>query len=344
MTKTRTRLFGAASVVAAFAAILSGCSTGSGGDNAGSDPATVTVTASGSGNSASGSGSQSPTAPASSSYSGPVTKVHVTSVLADGATVGIGMPIVLKFSPQPTDSTAFTKAAKVTVNGQPAVGAWFWEQPTADDKKTHTIEAHYRMKTYWPANADIQVALPIGGVSAGTGLVYDDKLTSITFQTGDAHISMVDGVSHKMVVRSNNKTVKTVPVSLGKAKTRTYGGVKIVMQKGEDAADGKPKPNGTVHMVGPGYNEAVQWSVRITASGEYVHAAPWNSHIGQLSTSNGCTNLSTADAKWFYGFSLIGDVLQYVNTGGTKMPSWDGYGDWNVNWLQWQQGGLLLNH
>jgi lipoprotein-anchoring transpeptidase ErfK/SrfK len=261
-------------------------------------------------------------------------------------TVGIGMPIVLKFSPLPTDSTEFTKAAKVTVNDQPADGAWFWEQPTADDKKTHTIEAHYRMKNYWPANADIRVDLPIGGLSAGTGLVYDNKLTSVAFQTGDAHISMVTGGSKpEMVVRSNNKTVKTIPVSLGAAKTPTYTGTKIVMQKGEqDPKTGKLKPNGTVRMVGPGYDEPVQWSVRVTASGEYVHAAPWNTHLGQLSTSNGCTNLSVADAKWFYNFSLIGDVVQYANTTGTKMPSWDGYGDWNITWTQWQQGGLLLNH
>ena len=343
MTKTRTRLLGAAAVVASLAAVLSACSTGSSGTEAGSDPATVTVTA---GSSGSSSASQSPTAPAtSSSYSGPVKTVRVTSVLADGVTVGVGMPIVLKFSPLPTDSTAFTKAATVTVNGQPANGAWFWEQPTSDDKKTHTIEAHYRMQNYWPANASIQVKLPIGGLSAGTGLVYSDKLTSVSFQTGDAHISMVDGSGEHMVVRSNNKTVKTVKVSLGKASTPTYTGVKVVMQKGEqDPKTGKLKPNGTVQMVGPGYNEPVQWSVRVTASGEYVHAAPWNSQIGQTSTSNGCTNLSVADAKWFYNFSLIGDVVQYANTTGTKMPSWDGYGDWNISWPQWQQGGLLLNH
>lgn len=42
-------------------------------------------------------------------------------------------------------------------------------------------------------------------------------------------------------------------------------------------------------------DDPVQWSVRITESGEYVHAAPWNDGIGQRSTSNGCTNLNTDD-------------------------------------------------
>jgi lipoprotein-anchoring transpeptidase ErfK/SrfK len=119
-----------------------------------------------------------------------------------------------------------------------------------------------------------------------------------------------------------------------------------VMQKGEDVpGTNRLRPNGTVLMNGPHYtNDPVQWSVRITRSGEYVHSAPWNNGIGLRSTSNGCTNLHAADGKWFYGFSQIGDVVTYANTDGTKMPSWDGYGDWNIPWAQWAQGGLLLNH
>jgi hypothetical protein len=96
-------------------------------------------------------------------------------------------------------------------------------------------------------------------------------------------------------------------------------------------------------MKGPGYDEIVDWSVRITRSGEYVHAAPWNSRIGQASTSNGCTNLTVANAQWYYGFARIGDVLTYANTGGRQMPSWDGFGDWNLTWAEWSAGGLLKN-
>jgi hypothetical protein len=43
------------------------------------------------------------------------------------------------------------------------------------------------------------------------------------------------------------------------------------------------------------------------------------------------SGLHTADAEWFYQFSQIGDVVQYVNTDGSRMPSWDGLGDWNVS-------------
>jgi lipoprotein-anchoring transpeptidase ErfK/SrfK len=278
----------------------------------------------------------------SATTSGPPAKVvTVSSDLGDGEKVGVGEPIVLNFSPAPTDSSAFTKAAVVTVNGQPANGAWYWEQPYAGQP----IEAHYREQGYWPADSTIQVKLPIGGLSAGAGLVYSGALSSVTFQTGDAHVSVVNGQTLQMTVKDNGQLVKTLPVSLGAAKTPTFNGIKVVMQKGEDTPGTSTlRPDGAVRMVGPGYDEIVDWSVRVTADGEYVHAAPWNSEIGQMSTSNGCTNLSTDDAQWFYDFSLLGDVVQYVSTNGTQLNPLDGLGDWNIPWGQWTSGGMLLTH
>jgi lipoprotein-anchoring transpeptidase ErfK/SrfK len=303
---------------------------------------------------------QSPTnAPSSSTSSSaastpakpakPAKTVHVTSLEGDGSVYGVGMPIILYFSPAPTDSTHNTKAVTVTVNGQPAQGAWYWSQPLGSEKKKNVIEAHYRMKGYWPAHATIQVKLPIEGLSAGKGLAYSGKLNSLTFRTGDKHITTVDGRAKRMTVLSNGKVVKRFAVSLGKAKTPTYNGTKVVMQKGEDVpGTNKRRAKGAVRMIGgtggSHYDEIVDWSVRVTNSGEYIHAAPWYSHIGQLSTSNGCNNMSTADAKWYYNWARVGDIVIYSNTDGGKMPSWDGYGGWNLNWNVWKQGGLLLNH
>lgn len=280
-----------------------------------------------------------------STPSGPTRTVHVSSLESDGATYGVGMPIVLFFSPPPTDSTEFTNAVQVTVNGRPADGAWFWSQPTHDEVVSHTIEAHYRMENYWPAHSRIHVSVPIKGLSAGRGLVYSGALTSLDFSIGAKHVSTVDGRAEKMRVYSDNKLVRTIRVSLGAADTPTYNGIKVVMQKGEDQpGTDKLRPTGAVRMVGPGYDEIVDWSVRVTRSGEYVHSAPWNGLIGRTSTSNGCTNLFPDPAKWFYHFANVGDVVTYTNTGGSEMPSWDGFGDWNISWPQWQQGGLLLNH
>jgi lipoprotein-anchoring transpeptidase ErfK/SrfK len=322
--------------VVVVSAVSHGASTaGNGAVAAGTGQATASSAPSGS--TPSGSAASRSTAP-----TGPVATVHVTSALNDGEVVGVGEPIVLSFSPAPTDSSAFTRAASVTVNGAPAIGAWYWERPYAGQP----VQAHFRERTYWPAHATIHVTLPISGMSAGKGLAYSGALSSVTFRTGDAHVSTVDAATLTMTVTDNGTVVKTVPVSLGKAATPTYNGTKIVMQKGEDVPGTNTlRPQGTVMMSGPHYtNDPVPWSVRVTASGEYVHAAGWNTHIGTSSTSNGCTNLKPADGQWFYEFSQLGDVVTYLHTDGTRMNPIDGLGDWNIAWSQWSRGGLLITH
>jgi lipoprotein-anchoring transpeptidase ErfK/SrfK len=199
------------------------------------------------------------------------------------------------------------------------------------------MEAHYRMQQYWPAHATIEMNMPLKGLSAGPGLAYDDSLT-LMMKTGAAHISQVNGGSERMTVSSDGKLVKTFPVSLGKAATPTYLGTKIVMDK--------KNPQLMIGGADDPYHINVPWSVRVTNSGEFIHAAAWNTgNIGSRSTSHGCTNLTVADAQWFYGFAVIGDVVTYSNTGTSNvMPSWDGFGDWNVPWSEWEQGNLLKNY
>lgn len=285
----------------------------------------------------------SSTPPTTTAPPKPKTIVRVSSLLSDGYTYGVGMPIVLYFSPLPKDVRAFEAAVKVTANGQPVNGAWYWEQPLASEVSAHVVEAHYRPANYWPAHSKIHVSIPIGGVSAGPGMAFSGKLDSLDYSIGAAHISYVDASSLRMKITSDGKTVNNFPVSLGAAQTPTYNGTKVVMQKGEDIpGTDRLRPNGTVMMNGPGYtNDPVQWSVRITQSGEYVHSAPWNHGIGERSTSNGCTNLLPADGKWFYNWAQVGDVVTYTNTDGTAMRPDDGLGDWNIPWSVWQRGGMF---
>ena len=294
----------------------------------------------------SGTGASSTAIPAStpatkaSAAASTARKITVSSQLDDGTVVGVGMPIVLTFDPAPTDAKAFVAAAKVTVDGVPAKGAWHWSKPYAGQP----IQAHYRTEDYWPANSTLKLDLPIGGVTAGTGLVYSDALSSLTLRTGDKRVTTVNGHTERAVVMVNDKHYRTMSASLGKSSTPTTTGTKLVMQKGEDVpGTHRLRANGAVRMqnTAHSYDLMVDWSVRVTESGEYLHAAPWNSEIGQVSTSDGCTNLSVADAKWYYGFSRVGDVVIHKNTGGDPIQLWDGYTDWNVSWSTWQRGGLL---
>jgi lipoprotein-anchoring transpeptidase ErfK/SrfK len=272
------------------------------------------------------SGSVTPTTPLPTTPTG--APVHVRLYQGDGSTWGVGMPIIAYISKNITDARPFATATKVTVDGSPAQGSWFFQKSAiyAD----YPMEAHWRPQQYWPAHAQIRMELPVQGLSGGTGWVFDNSLT-LDMATGPANVARIDGKSLRMVVTSDGKQVYSFPVSLGKAATPTFNGVKIVMEKHD-----------VQEMRGADYDLKVPWSVRITLSGEFIHSASWNGgNIGTRSTSHGCTNLREADAKNYFNFAQIGDVAEYTNTGGPTMPSWDGYGDWNLPWSTWSSGGLL---
>ena len=258
--------------------------------------------------------------------------VHVRLYESDGGVYGVGMPIILYLSAAITYSQALAGATKVSVNGSPAQGAWNFQKSAI--YKDYPMEAHYRLQDYWPAHAQIRLDLPVQGFSAGPGLVFDNSLT-LDMSTGPKNLANIDGKAERMIVTSDGAQVFSFPVSLGKASAPTFNGVKVVMEK--DAVK---------EMIGtdPGnqYDLKVPWSVRVTNSGEFIHSASWNGgNIGVRSTSHGCTNLNVADAKKYFDFAQIGDVAVYANTGGTTMPSWDGYGDWNLDWATWQAGGAV---
>jgi lipoprotein-anchoring transpeptidase ErfK/SrfK len=265
--------------------------------------------------------------------------VHIQTLNSDGAQYGVGMPIIAYFSKRITDGRALQAATKVTVNGAPLAGAWYFENSSA--KAGYPIEGHWRPETYWPAHSTVHVDLPMKGQSAGTGLVYDNDLT-LDFSIGASHISTVDNSTHMMTVVSDGKTYGTFPVSLGASKTPTLRGIKVIMEKGKD-----------ISMRGPGYFDAhVKYTQRLTYGGEYLHSAPWNcvgspgcvgpaNNIGHANSSNGCTNLRPADAQKLYGYLEIGDVVKELNANGPKMQLGQGYGDWNLSWSLWLTGGLV---
>jgi lipoprotein-anchoring transpeptidase ErfK/SrfK len=258
----------------------------------------------------------------------PPKPVHVSLLENDGGSYGVGMPIIAWFNRAPTDATAFAKATTVKVNGTKIDGHWYFEHTAHAGS---ALEAHYRPIKYWPAHATIEMDLPVKGVSAGKGLAFDNSLT-LSISTGAANISTVNAANLRMTVMTDGRLYGTFPVSLGASNTPTQRGTKVIMEKGRD-----------ISMRGPGYFDPhVQWTQRLTYSGEYLHSAPWNvGNIGSRSTSNGCTNLLPSGAKKLYGFLGIGDVVLYPNASGPQMQLGQGYGDWNVPWTIWITGGAL---
>lgn len=273
-----------------------------------------------------------PGAPSSSSSkpTPPAKHVHIKTLNSDGVQYGVGMPVIAFFSKKITNGKALQDATKVTVNGSPLPGAWYFEYSSY--YKGYPIEGHWRPQDFWPAHSQVHVAIPAKGLSAGKGLAYDDSLT-LDFGIGARNVAIVNDVSHRIVVTSDGKQKYDFPVSLGANNTPTAHGIKVIMEKGR-----------SICMRGPGYYEChIKYTQRLTYGGEYLHSAPWNTYniAHGIDSSNGCTNMYDQDAKTLYGFLEVGDVVEYPNADGPAMSLGAGYGDWNISWGAWQTGGLV---
>jgi lipoprotein-anchoring transpeptidase ErfK/SrfK len=274
----------------------------------------------------------SPSAVSRSAAAPGATPVRIKLLDTNGATYGVGMPVVALFSERITSGRALQQATTATANGRALAGAWYFERSTI--ATGYPIEGHWRPENYWPAHAKIHLNIPAKGLSAGRGFAFADDVT-LTFDTGAEHIAVVNDVTHTMTVRSDGQRKWTFPVSLGANRTPTRRGVKVIMEK---------LPSVCMHGVDGSYYECgVKLDQRLTYDGEYLHSAPWNVYNIEhgIDSSNGCTNLLPADAALLYKFLKVGDVVEYPNADGRPMAFDDGYGDWNIPWRVWVRGGIV---
>lgn len=330
MTVRLSRRRGALAALGALAlstALLAGCTSAPAPSASGSGSGAPTGSGSTSGS------SSSPARPSSTapSTTAPVGKpVHVSVNVNDGQQIGVGLPIIATFPVKITDGRAFQKATTVTVNDQTVPAAWYFEY--SDPASGHVMEAHLRLENYWPAHSTVHVNMPWKGLSAGTGLYFENSLT-LDFTTGVARVVKVSNASHRLTVYADGAVWGAFPVSLGASNTPTARGIKVIMEKGLD-----------IRMRGPGYDDPhVKYTQRLTYGGEYLHSAPWNTYNIDhgINSSNGCTNLHPADATKLYSYLQVGDPVEYPDANGPAMTLGAGYGDWNVSWAAWQTGGAI---
>jgi lipoprotein-anchoring transpeptidase ErfK/SrfK len=247
----------------------------------------------------------------------------------EGETVGVGLPIGVWFNEPVADRAAVERRLQV-VSSKPVDGAWHWFNDS---------EVHYRPRAYWPSGAKVTLRARLAGTAAGDG-VWGVADRTISFRIGDRHVSVVNAKTHRMKVVANGKTLRVMPVSTGRDKYPTTNGVHFVIEKTRD----KLMDSSTIGIPRDspgGYYQHVAWSVRISNSGEFVHAAPWSTASqGRANVSHGCVNLSTANAAWFFKLTRRGDVVEVV--GSPRRPG-DSFGvaDWNMSWSAWLAGSAL---
>ena len=254
-------------------------------------------------------------------------ELHTTVNVGDNSTYGVGMPIIVTLNTAVPAALHKAVTDRLKVTSDTAVtGGWHWFSDT---------ELHYRPEKYWPAHTKVHLNIDFTGLDLGGGTWGVDGRT-VNFAIGDSHISLVDSATHTMAVNVNGAIVNTFPISTGRPgpTTETRSGVHVVNEKDAEVIMDSSTIGIPVNSPG-GYRIDAKWAVRISNSGEFVHAAPWSvGSQGFANVSHGCVNASTSNAEWFYNLSQTGDVVQVINTPRQLEPQ-NGYGDWQIPWDQW---------
>jgi lipoprotein-anchoring transpeptidase ErfK/SrfK len=252
------------------------------------------------------------------------------TLAADGATVGVAMPVVVTFDVPVQDKASFQR--KMTVTSVPAQnGSWSWISST---------EAHWRPVSYWQPGTKVAVNLDLNSVPGGNG-TFGQTSVAGGFTVGSPMVINADLAAHKMTVVQNGAVTKTIPITGGKPGWESRSGTKVLMAKlptvRMDAATLGVEPGSPNYYNIPD----VHYAMRETWSGEFLHAAPWSvGSQGRANVSHGCIGMSTGNARWLFDQAKVGDPI--VVTGTKKgLEKGNGWTDWNVSFAEFQQGSAL---
>jgi lipoprotein-anchoring transpeptidase ErfK/SrfK len=259
----------------------------------------------------------------------PGSQVETNLYLLNGNTYGVGMPVVVEFTPGvPANARAAVQNRLFVATNPPQPGAWHW---VADG-----TQALYRAPKYWQPGTKLTVRVGLEGHPMGSGRYGDeDRRASVTI--GRKLTLDIDNRTKQLRVFQNDALVRTMPVSLGKASTPSSSGTMVIMDKQETTIFD------TFAELGPaeGYRVAVDFAQRLTRGGEFIHAAPWSvGDQGYRNVSHGCVNLSTPNAEWLFGKTKIGDPV-VVRATETHIDPGNGWPVWDMTWAEFIKGSAL---
>jgi lipoprotein-anchoring transpeptidase ErfK/SrfK len=250
-----------------------------------------------------------------------------------GATYGVGMEVSLNFTSAVNDKYKASVLKAVTVTADPAVdveGHWFGNS-----------RLDFRPQQYWAPGTKVTLHLHLNGVRTGE-LGYGKQDKDVSFTIGRYQVSVADNNAHTLTIyKAPGQVLKTLPASLGDAQHTTYNGKMVIIEK-----DPTEDMNSQTVGLGNAYRiKDVPHAMRLTTSGTFVHGNYWRpaSVFGSENTSHGCVGLQDVQgggdgsmpAAWFYNNSLIGDVVQVVNSPDRVVSPDNGLNGWNMDWSAW---------
>ncbi|MDH6247502.1 L,D-transpeptidase [Mycobacterium sp. OTB74] len=225
---------------------------------------------------------------------------NIKSVLpSPGQVVGVAHPVVVTFNAPISDRPAAEHA--IALSSTPALtGKFDW----LDNKVVQWVP-----DGFWPAHSTVK-------------LTVEGKPTA--FETGPAVVGVASISQHTFTVTVDGASPEDLPsphhlphagepgvllASLGSPEYSTPVGHYTVLSK--DRSVVMDSSSVGIPLDAPdGYRLAVDYAVRISSRGLYVHSAPWAVNaMGFQNTSHGCISLSPAAAEWYFNNVNVGDPV-----------------------------------
>ncbi|MEU2626108.1 Ig-like domain-containing protein [Kitasatospora sp. NPDC007106] len=266
---------------------------------------------------------------------GPAHTVAALVTPEDGALVGVGMPVSLRFTRPVADRPAAERAVEVAADPPvPLAAHWFGNR-----------RLDVRPQSYWAPGTRVTVTLRLKDVELAPG-EFGTQAKEVAFTVGRARVSTVDLAGSTLTVREDGVPVRTLKITAGGPQHPTYRGVMVVSEKFEET-----RMNARTVGLGDEYDiKDVPHAMRLTDSGTFVHGNYWAEEevFGAANTSHGCIGIADrqggdadSPAGWFFEHTLVGDVLEVRgDTGAVVQPS-NGLNGWNLPWAAWLQGSAL---
>ncbi|ROQ32136.1 lipoprotein-anchoring transpeptidase ErfK/SrfK [Streptomyces sp. PanSC19] len=256
----------------------------------------------------------------------------VTLAPGKNTTVGIGQPLSIVFDLPVTRKADVERQLKVTTSNG-TEGSWGWVKDYSGRDRVD-----WRPREYWKPGTKVTLEADLDGTDSGGGWFVRDYRTGFTI--GAAQVVKVDLDAHRLRLERDGRTVRTIPVSGGTpgGDKRSWRGTAVLMAK-----EGTINMNSETVGLGDAYDKDVDYSMRLTWSGMYAHAAPWNAaYFGRANRSSGCIGMSDADAAAFYSSVNVGDPFEITGreTKGVVAEG-NGYGAWNLSWGAWKTKSAL---
>jgi lipoprotein-anchoring transpeptidase ErfK/SrfK len=242
--------------------------------------------------------SYEPAAAANKSYEPAIASVLPTR----GEVVGVAHPVVVTFGAPVADKRAAERA--LDIKAVPAMtGRFEW----LDSDVVQWVPDRY-----WPAHST--VALSVGG--RPTELVTGPKVVGVANISDHTFTVSIDGVdagpSPELPAphhRAHWGKPGVFPASMGRPDYPTPVGTYTVLAKERDVVMDSSSVGIPVDAP-DGYLLDVEYAVRFTSRGLFVHSAPWAlNSLGYENVSHGCIGLSTEDAEWYYNTVNVGDPV-----------------------------------